>query len=130
MGRSKVSVVKSIQVLLLIVHLQRGVQTRFGHQEFLWQGCIPEVYDFKELISWCIDKFDKNQRIIQLQGESPISLAPSVFKKMLRLLEPTMIFKGDEAKEFYEGKKWWIGPSARVSSRPNNDSRRPIKYPG
>jgi hypothetical protein len=39
-------------------------------------GCIPKFYDFKELISWCIDKFDKNQRIIQLQGESPISLSP------------------------------------------------------
>jgi hypothetical protein len=22
-------------------------------------GCVPKVYDFKELISWCIDKFDK-----------------------------------------------------------------------
>jgi hypothetical protein len=56
-------------------------------------GCVPEVYDFKELISWCIDKFDKEQRIIQLQGESPISLAPSTFKRMFRLPEPTMIFK-------------------------------------
>jgi hypothetical protein len=37
-------------------------------------GCVPEVYDFKEFISWCIDKFDKNKRIIQLQGEFPISL--------------------------------------------------------
>jgi hypothetical protein len=63
-------------------------------------GCVLEVFDFKELISWCIDKFDKNQRIIQLQGESPISLAPSVFKRMLRLPEPTMNFKGDEAKYF------------------------------
>jgi hypothetical protein len=62
--------------------------------------CVPKVHNFKELISWRIDKFDKNQRIIQLQGESPISLAPSIFKRMLRIPEPTMTFKGDEAKEF------------------------------
>jgi len=23
------------------------------------EGCVPEVYNFKELISWCIDKFDE-----------------------------------------------------------------------
>jgi hypothetical protein len=62
--------------------------------------CVPKVHNFKELISWRIDKFDKNQRIIPLQGESPISLAPSIFKRMLRIPEPTMTFKGDEAKEF------------------------------
>jgi len=45
-------------------------------------------------------------------------------KRMLRLREPTMIFKLDE------GSKWCIGPSTRVSSRPNSDSIRPIKHPG
>jgi hypothetical protein len=63
-------------------------------------GCVPEVFDATELVSWCIDKYEKNQRIIQLQGQSPISLAPSTFKKMFRLPEPTMTFKVDEAKEF------------------------------
>jgi hypothetical protein len=53
---------------------------------------------------WCIDKFDQNQRIIQLQGESPISLSPSTFKKMLRLLEQTMTFKGNEAKDFLKAR--------------------------
>jgi hypothetical protein len=67
-------------------------------------GCVPEVFDCKELISWCIDKFDKNQRIIQLQGESPISLTPSVFKIMFKLPEPTMNFKGDEAKDFLKAR--------------------------
>jgi hypothetical protein len=47
-----------------------------------------------------MDKFDKDRRIIQLQGESPISLIPSIFKKMLKLPEPMIIFKGDEAKNF------------------------------
>jgi hypothetical protein len=47
-----------------------------------------------------MNKYDKNRRIIQLQGESPVSLAPLVFKKILKILEPTITFKGDEAKSF------------------------------
>jgi hypothetical protein len=69
------------------------------------EGCVPEVYDFKELVSWCIDKFDKNQENNSVARGSPISLAPSFFKRMLRLPEPTMNFKGDEAKEFFEGQR-------------------------
>jgi hypothetical protein len=62
-------------------------------------GCVPEVFDYKELILWCIDKFDKNQRIIQLQGESLISLTPSIFKRTFKITKPTMTFKGDKAKD-------------------------------
>jgi hypothetical protein len=46
-------------------------------------GCVPEVTDFKELVLWCVDKFDTEKRIIQVQGKQPISLAPSVFTRML-----------------------------------------------
>jgi hypothetical protein len=46
------------------------------------------------------NKFGKNQRIIHLQEESPISLTPSIFKKMLKIPETIMTFKGDEAKYF------------------------------
>jgi hypothetical protein len=46
-------------------------------------GCIPEVVDFKELVLWCADKFDTERRIIQIQGKPLISLAPSVFRRML-----------------------------------------------
>jgi len=63
-------------------------------------GCEPKFFDSKELVSWCMDKYDKNQRIIQLQGESPISLAPSVFNKMLKFPDLTITFKGYEAKSF------------------------------
>jgi len=63
-------------------------------------GCVLEVFDSKELVSWWVDKYDKNRRIIQLQGEFSISLKPSVFKKMLKLPETTIKFKGDEAKIF------------------------------
>jgi hypothetical protein len=41
-----------------------------------------------------------NQRIIQLQGHSPISLSPQVFRKMLKLPEPTLTFKGEDCREF------------------------------
>jgi len=39
-----------------------------------------------------------------LKGKSPISRAPSTFSRILRLPEPTMIFKVDEAKEFMKAK--------------------------
>jgi hypothetical protein len=53
-------------------------------------SCVPKVIDFKELIQWCADKFNLEKRIIQLQGEQPISLALSVFTRMLWLPTPTM----------------------------------------
>jgi hypothetical protein len=53
-------------------------------------GCVPEVTYFKELVQWCADKFNSEKRIIQLQGQQPISLAPSVFTRMLRLPTSTM----------------------------------------
>jgi hypothetical protein len=62
-----------------------------------------------------MDKYDKDRRIIQLQGESPISLAPSIFKKMLKLPKPTITFKGDEAKNFSERKEQWTGAFAGIS---------------
>jgi len=61
-------------------------------------------FDVMELVSWCIHKYEKNKRIIKLQGESPISLAPSTFKKMIRLPKPMMNFKVDEEKEFMKAR--------------------------
>jgi hypothetical protein len=46
-------------------------------------GCVPEVTDFRELVQWCANKFNSEKRIIQLQGQQPISLAPSIFSRML-----------------------------------------------
>jgi hypothetical protein len=88
---------QGIQILLFITTSMEKNSNQIWTSGISLAGCIPEVYNFKELISWCIDKFDKNKRIIQLQGESPISLAPSVFKRMLRLPESMMNFKGTEA---------------------------------
>jgi hypothetical protein len=102
--RPNISVVTGIHILLFITTSREEFKQDLDMSGIALAGCVPEVYDFKELISWCIDKFDKNQRIIQLQGESPISLAPSVFKRMLRLPEPTMTFKSVEAKDFLKTK--------------------------
>jgi hypothetical protein len=59
-------------------------------------GCVPEVFDCKELVAWCVEKYVSSQRIIQLQDHSPISLSPQVFRKMLKLPEPTLTFKREE----------------------------------
>jgi hypothetical protein len=59
-------------------------------------GCVPEVFGCKELVAWCIEKYVSSQRIIQLQDRSPISLSPQVFRKMLKLPDPTLTFKGED----------------------------------
>jgi hypothetical protein len=52
-----------------------------------------------EIVSWCVNKCEHNQRVIQLQGESPVSLSPSIFRRMLKLPNPTITFKGEEARQ-------------------------------
>jgi hypothetical protein len=63
-------------------------------------GCVPEVTDFKELVQWCADKFNSEKRIIQLQGQQPISLSPSVFSRMLQLPTSTMRLKEKRLMNF------------------------------
>jgi hypothetical protein len=41
-----------------------------------------------------------SQRIIQLQDHSPIFLSPQFFRKMLKLLEPMLTFKGEDFRDF------------------------------
>jgi hypothetical protein len=38
--------------------------------------------------------------MIQLEDHSHVSLSPQVFRKMLRLPEPTLTFKGEDCKDF------------------------------
>jgi hypothetical protein len=61
---------------------------------------VLEVVDFKELVLWLCNKFDSKRRVIQIQGESLISLAPLVFRRMLRLPNPTMTLKNVEVDDF------------------------------
>jgi hypothetical protein len=63
-------------------------------------GCVPEVFDCKDLVSWCADKFISDKRIIPLRDRSSVSLSPQVFRQMLRLSEPTLTFRGEDCKQF------------------------------
>jgi hypothetical protein len=63
-------------------------------------GCVPEVFDCKDLVSWCADKYIAEKRIIPLQDRSSVSLSPQVFRQMLKLSEPTLTFKGEDCKQF------------------------------
>jgi hypothetical protein len=67
-------------------------------------GCVPEVFECKDILTWCIDKFIQNRRVITLQSSSPISLVPSIFREMLKLPEPNMVYKGEEARNFLKRK--------------------------
>ena len=58
------------------------------------------VFKCKYIVTWCIDKFVQNRRTISLQISSHVLLAPSVFKKMLKLPEPKLTYKGEEARNF------------------------------
>jgi hypothetical protein len=76
-----------------------------GQNKIIWTsgishvGCVPEVFDYKELVSWCADKYISGQRIIQLRDHSSVSLSPPVFRQMLRLPEPTLMFRGEDSKK-------------------------------
>jgi hypothetical protein len=63
-------------------------------------GCVPKVFDCKEVVSWCAERYISSRRIIPLRDHSLVSLSPQVFCKMLRLLEPTLTFRGEDCKEF------------------------------
>jgi hypothetical protein len=63
-------------------------------------GCVPEVFDCKNLVSWCVDKFIIDQRIIPLHDDSFVSFSPQVFYQMLKLPKTTLTFKGKDCKQF------------------------------
>jgi hypothetical protein len=78
------------------------------HNEVIWTskiahaGCVPEVFDCKEVVSWCAEKYISSQRILPLCDHSSVSLSPQVFCKMLILSEPTLTFRGQDYKQFLE----------------------------
>ena len=77
-----------------------------AQKEVIWTskiscaGCVPEVFYCKELVFWCAEKYIPIWQIIQLQNHSPISLSPQVFYKILKLLDPTLTFKGEDCMDF------------------------------
>jgi hypothetical protein len=65
-------------------------------------GCVPKVFYSKEVVSWCAKKYILGQRIIPLRDHSLVSLSPRLFRKMLKLLNPTLTFRGQDCKQFLE----------------------------
>jgi hypothetical protein len=63
-------------------------------------GCVPKVFYCKEVVSWCAEKYISSQRIIPLHDHSLVSFSPHVFRKMIRLSEPTLTFRGQDCKHF------------------------------
>jgi hypothetical protein len=63
-------------------------------------GCVSEFFYYKEVVSWCVEKYISRQIIIPLRDHSPISLSPRVFCKMLILSETTLTFRGQDCKQF------------------------------
>jgi len=82
--------------------------SRSAQNEVIWTsgialaGCVHEVFDCKELVSWCAEKYISSQRIIPLHDHSPVSLSPQGFHKMLRLSEQTLTFIGQDCKHFLD----------------------------
>jgi hypothetical protein len=76
-----------------------------SQKEVIWMsgiarsGCVPEIFYYKELFTWCTKRYIPSQHIIQLWYHSLVSLSPQVFRKMLRLPEPTLTFKCEDCKE-------------------------------
>jgi hypothetical protein len=63
-------------------------------------GYLPKVFDYKELVTWCTERYIPSQMIIQLWDHSPISLSPQIFLNILILPEPMLNFKGEDSKGF------------------------------
>jgi hypothetical protein len=64
------------------------------------EGCVLEVFDCKEVVSLCPERYISGQRIIPLRDHSHVSLSPQVFHKMLIFPEPSLTFRGEDSKQF------------------------------
>jgi hypothetical protein len=60
MGRSEIPVVNIIHVLFIITASREECEPNMDVRDFSSRLC-SKVFDFKELVSWCIDKFDKKR---------------------------------------------------------------------
>jgi hypothetical protein len=82
--------------------------SRSAQNEVIWTseiaraGCVPKVFDCKEVVSSCTEKYIPGQTIIPLRDHSPVSLSPQLFREMLKLSKPTLTFRGQDCKQFLE----------------------------
>jgi hypothetical protein len=62
-------------------------------------SCVLEVFDFKEPVSWCAQRFDSKTRMIQVttKAKNPIILNPKVLKKIIHLPSTNKILKLTDA---------------------------------
>jgi hypothetical protein len=88
-------------------------------------GCVPDIFDCKELVSWCARRFDCRTRMIKVttKGKNPVLLTPKVFNKMLCLPTTNKPFKLAEADTFLASQagganilREFLLPSANMSS--------------
>jgi hypothetical protein len=75
-------------------------KNRVWTSEIVLAGCVPEVFECKDIVTWCIEKFIQNRRVVAFQNSSPISLAPSIFIEILKFPDPNLFYKGEEARNF------------------------------
>jgi hypothetical protein len=68
--------------------------------EIAHSGCVHEVFDWKELVSYCFEKYIPSHRMIPLWDHSPVILSPQVFHKMMKLPESILTFKGEDSRDF------------------------------
>jgi hypothetical protein len=62
-------------------------------------SCVLEVFDCKDLVTWCVERYIPSQQTIQLWDHYLISLSPQAFLKMLKLPGPMLTFKGKDCRE-------------------------------
>jgi hypothetical protein len=80
--------------------------SRSAQNEVIWTsriaraGCVPKVFDCKEVVSSCTEKYIPSQIIIPLREHSPVSLSSQLFREMLKLSKPTLTFRVQECKQF------------------------------
>jgi hypothetical protein len=100
----KISQLPLVDVILVLFNFTGKYNNKVWTLEITLICCVPQVFKCKYIVTWCIDKFVQNRRTIPLQSGSPVSLAPSIFKKMLKLPEPKLTYKGEEARNFLRRK--------------------------
>jgi hypothetical protein len=103
----KVLVVK-VLLVLFFTSTTRKERNIVWTSSITLAGCVLEVFYSREIVPWCVEKYEQNQRVIQLQGESLISLSPSIFLRMLKLTEPTITLKGEEARQFLKERNYGL----------------------
>ena len=88
-------------------------------------GCVPHIFNYRELVSWCAQRFDCRTRMIKvtIKGKNPVLLTLKVFNKMICLPttnKPFNIEEVDTFLAFQAGGANILGefvlPSANVSS--------------